>query len=303
VLVGLLRLPVRNPVTLHVHTPMSTLLDLDQRSGWLEGVGPVPALRARMLLPTATLRRVAVDERTGVPLGMDPRTGTSPPWRAEVDLPTRHRHRSRHRRPCPETPPTPAVLRRRLLELASLPMYLTDRAEPQHDPSAALRALARLRDQTCDGPGCPRQVAGCELDHEIPWSEGGPTAIWNLRHRSPRCHHVKHDPDWTVSHDHDSAVSTWTSPTGSSYPRQSPWQPPSAPEDLQLPEPRLLEPLELTPDRPDHDTPLWREPAPRAPRTPRSRGIDPDTVDEHGRPLPPPRPPRATWGDDGPPPF
>jgi hypothetical protein len=289
VLAQLLRLPVRNPRVLNVHVPMSTLLELDQRSGWLEGFGPVPALHARMLEPVAALRRVAVDPRTGVPLGLDPLTGAHPPWQGEYD---------------PPEPEPGHVGRQRLLQLLGPPMYVTDRAEPQHDPSSSLRAQAQLRDQACDGPGCPRSVSGCELDHETDFALGGPTAVWNLRHRSPRCHHAKH-AGWTVAHDLQTAVSTWTSPAGSSYQRGSSWQPPTAlPEDLMLPEPRPLEPLDLAPDRPDHDEPLWREPAPRQSRTTRLRGIDPDTVDEHGTPLPQAQP-RAVpgWQSDGDPPF
>jgi hypothetical protein len=286
VLAQLLRLPVRNPRTLNVHVPMTTLLDLDQRSGWLEGFGPVPALHARMLEPVAALRRVAVDPRTGVPLGVDPLTGADPPWQGEYD-PLEPGHSPRQR----------------LLQLLGPPMYLTDRAEPQHDPSAGLRVLAQVRDQACDGPGCPRAVAGCELDHETDFALGGVTAVWNLRHRSPRCHLAKH-AGWTVEHDLETAVSTWLSPAGSTYERRSPWQPPTAlPEDLQLPEPRRLEPLELAPDRPDQYEPLWCDPEPRPSRTTRPRGTDPDTVDEHGNPLPAPSPqPRAPWYD-GPPPF
>jgi hypothetical protein len=286
VLVQLLRLPVRNPRTLNVHVAMSTLLDLDQRSGWLEGFGPVPALHARMLEPVAALRRIAVDPRTGVPLGIDPLTGADPPWHGEYD------------------PPGPGhVPRQRLLQLLGPPMYLTDRAEPQHDPSAALRAQAQVRDQACDGPGCPRSVGGCELDHELDFALGGPTAVWNLRHRSPRCHHAKH-AGWSVEHDLQTAISTWLSPAGSSYQRRSPWLPPTElPEDLQRPDPRRLEPLELAPDRPDHDEPLWRDPEPPTTRTSRPRGTDPDTVDEHGTPIPPPAPKHWPTWHDGPPPF
>jgi hypothetical protein len=241
----LLRLPVRKPTTLNVHTAMTTLLDLDQRSGWIEGMGPIPAMHARMLLATAALRRVAVEERTGVPLGVDPTTGPEPPWQFAYDPPE-----PRHREPRPHTKNPPVgsprtvqhVQRGRLLTMLGAPMYLTDHAEPQHDPSTALRELAQIRDQTCDGPGCPRTASACELDHERAYADGGQTALWNLRHRSTRCHTCKHH-GWTVSHDTGTAISTWTSPAGSSYDRHSPWQPPTPlPDDLVLPEPRLVVP-------------------------------------------------------------
>ena len=305
-LVGMLRLPVRNPVVMNVHIGMSTLLDLDQRSGWLEGFGPVPALHGRMLLPSATLRRVGVDERTGIPLGLDPPSGPEPPWQGELDLAPGVQHVPRQRDPVAIS--AAVAQRHRVLALLG-PMYLTDRAEPQHDPSTGLRALARLRDQRCDGPGCPRTASACELDHEDAYAEGGQTALWNLKHRSTRCHICKHH-GWTVEHDHDTGVSTWTSPAGSVFERLSPWQPPPAlHEDLELPDPRLDLPLDLAPDR--HDTeverPLWREPEPPKPRAPRRpRAIDPDDIDEDGTWIPPkPRRdpgPSGGW-DDGPPPF
>ena len=302
----LLRLPVRKPTTLNVHTQMTTLLDLDQRSGWIEGMGPVPAMRARMLLPVAGLRRVAVDERTGVPLGIDPLTGVSPPWAGEFD-PPEPRHRARPGPASPEGDRTVAqVQRERLLLMLGAPIYLNDRAEPQHDPSTALRELARVRDQACDGPGCPRRASGCDLDHELDFALGGQTAIWNLRHRSPRCHICKRH-GWTVCHDEATAISTWTSPAGSVFERRSVWDAPVAvADDLELPEPRLVEPLDLVPDRvdADEDPQLLRGPEPRTTR--RLRGVDPDTVDERGKPLPRPASsdPQQDWGwDDGSPPF
>ncbi|HUR52115.1 MAG TPA: DUF222 domain-containing protein [Mycobacteriales bacterium] len=279
----MLALELRKPVTLHVHVPMSTLLDLDQRSGWLEGYGPVPAMRARMLLPCAALRRVGVDERTGIPLGTDAPAGPEPPWDGEMDLHPAAAHQRTH-----------------LFALLG-PMYVTDQAEPQHDPSTALRRLVQLRDQTCDGPGCPRSASACELDHEQDHALGGPTAEWNLRHRSTRCHHAKH-AGWTVTRDADTGASTWTSPAGSVYERHTLWQAPTElPPDLVLPEPRPAAPKQLTDC---HDGPLWHEPERRAPRTPR-RGVDPDDVDDQGDRIPKQGRPAAgtTSWDDGPPPF
>jgi len=313
---AMLTVRLNKPAVLNVHLAMTTSLDLDQRSGWLEGFGPIPALHGRMLLATAELRRVAVDRDTGVPLGMDPLTGPLPPWPGEIDPPDAGRHRRRWRlpedpAPCdPVQPPSIAQVQRgRLLEMIGRPMYLTEHAEPQHDPSRALRDQVIVRDQLCDGPGCPRTASACELDHEQEYARGGQTAIWNLKARSTRCHHRKHD-DWAVDYDPCTGISTWTSPAGGVYERRSAWQPPPPlPEDLVLPEPRLVHPIDLRPDRYDADSerPLWREPEPPRPRAPGPpRGIDPDDIDEHGNVIPTPSPPAGTgdgWYDDGPPPF
>jgi len=287
---GLLSLPVRKPTVLNVHVGMTTLLDYDQRSGWIEGLGAVPAMRARMLLPTAALRRVGVDERTGVPIGMDPSSMPQPPWDGEMDLSPRH---AKHQQS-------------RLLRLLT-PLYWTDRAEPQHDPSTAVRQFLQVRDLTCDGPGCPRSASACELDHEQPWVDGGQTAPWNLTHRSTRCHHRKHD-DWSVIRDEETGASTWRSPTGSVFERLSRWDPPTQiPDDAVLPEPRLEPPFHTAPDPYllDEERPLWPTLPPPAPRRTR-RGIsseDADDLDDNGVPRDPGSSTYRMRWDEGPPPF
>ena len=310
-LLDLLSLPVRKPAVMNLHVGMTTCLDLDQRSGYLEGFGPVPALHARMLLPTAGLRRVGVDERTGIPLGLDPAGGpVLTPWDYELDdLPGERRHRG-DPAPCDDDPPPDLAERVRAALLTMLgPMYLNDMAEPQHDPSAALRTLTEVRDQLCDGPGCPRHVRQCELDHEDDYADGGQTAVWNLKHRSTRCHHRKHD-GWDVEHDHDTGVTTWVSPSGGSYERRSVWQPPTAvPEDVELPAPRVEPPLgRVREEYPDTvELPLWPEPRkPSArPRTVEAKDVDRLRPDGTFGP-PPPRwflPDLREGWDDGPPPF
>ncbi|MGG7466616.1 DUF222 domain-containing protein, partial [Plantibacter sp. YIM 135347] len=46
-------------------------------------------------------------------------------------------------------------------------------------PADMKRALA-IRDTHCRAPGCNRLAKGCELDHTVPWSEGGETNVGNL---------------------------------------------------------------------------------------------------------------------------
>jgi hypothetical protein len=238
-------LPVRNPVTMYVHIPVSTVLDLDQRSGFVEGLGVVPAFQARLLRPVASLARLWVDCDTGVPLGVDPKA--QPPV-------------------CTGPPPDPqtaeqaaAEVRRRLLNMLR-PTAICDDAEPQHDPSAALRRLVEIRDLGCDGPGCAVPARRCELDHDTPYLQEGQTAVWNLKSRSPRCHHGKHD-GWTVTR-HPDGSSTWTSPTDRTYHRRSRWRPPPLPEPRDtLPTPRP-DRLDDTDPREDWHLPLWRSDEP-----------------------------------------
>ncbi len=234
---SLCRIPVRNPVTMYVHVPVTTVLDLDQRTGYVEGLGIVPAFQARLLRPVASLARLWVDHRSGVPLGVDP----------EPDPP-------------PRDPRTPEQVRQRLLGMLR-PTAIHDDAEPRHDPSRALRRLVEIRDQRCDGPGCATPARRCELDHGVAYAEEGPTGVWNLYGRSPRCHHAKHD-GWTVVR-HPDGSSTWTSPTGRTYHRRGHWRRPVLPAIPEvLPEPRA-DTLDDTDPRQDWERPLWRsEPPP-----------------------------------------
>ena len=53
--------------------------------------------------------------------------------------------------------------------------------EPGYRPSKALADFVRCRDLTCRWPGCDRPAWGCELDHTIPYSQGGLTHAANLK--------------------------------------------------------------------------------------------------------------------------
>ncbi|MBW3640469.1 MAG: HNH endonuclease, partial [Actinobacteria bacterium] len=135
------------------------------------------------------------------------------------------------------------------------PQVITDRVEPQHDPSARLARLVDLRDVRCAGPGCGSTRN--HRDHHQPYPEG-PTAAWNLGLLSQRCHAAKHS-GWTLVRHPDGSI-TWTSPLGRTYARPSPHRPP----------PRVARDAEPPPLRqpPTGTTPRWvtaAEPTPPVP--------------------------------------
>lgn len=67
-----------------------------------------------------------------------------------------------------------------------------------YPPDESQRRFLRVRDAICRFPGCSRPAAGSEIDHTIPYSEGGPTNIENLAHLC-KAHHVqKHHAGWGV---------------------------------------------------------------------------------------------------------
>jgi hypothetical protein len=239
---ALLAVPVRNPVTMYVHTAMTTVLDLDQRAGVLEGYGPISAFRARLLRPTASLQRLLVDARTGAPIGIDPDPPEppvgEPDWHDEAAVAQAAQQ-----------------VRERLLRMLRH-ASLREVAEPGRSPSTALSRFVRSRDVTCRGPGCPRHARSCELDHTVEVARGGLTASWNLDAKSPRCHHARHQ-GWQVRRYEDGTV-VWHSPAGQYLVRRSPWQAPHhPPEGTVLTTPSL--------DRPDGGktrTDWYADPAP-----------------------------------------
>ena len=73
-----------------------------------------------------------------------------------------------------------------------------DTGQPIHNgttrrrPTTAQRRQVATRNPTCIFPGCRMPATDCDLDHRIPWSEGGPTTTDQL---GPLCRHdhvIKH---------------------------------------------------------------------------------------------------------------
>ncbi|HWI43196.1 MAG TPA: HNH endonuclease signature motif containing protein [Nocardioides sp.] len=76
-----------------------------------------------------------------------------------------------------------------------------------------LRRQVELRDHHCAFPGCTRRASACDLDHAIPFSEGGPTCPCNLVPLCRRHHRAKTHSDWDYSV-LEPGTYLWTSPTG-----------------------------------------------------------------------------------------
>ena len=238
-------------LVLNIHVPVSTVLDRSHEPGTLERFGPVSAEHVRLLRPQR-YRRVLVDGTTGRPLAVDDCT-------TPVD-------------------PDPEQARRQVLDMLR-PAVVTDRDEPQHDPSARLARLVDLRDLHCAGPGC--SASSCDRDHLDPWPSG-PTTPSNLGLLSARCHSAKHH-GWTLLRHADGSV-TWHSPLYRQYDRPGPWSPPPQVDPYDEPPPPLRERQRVAPED-DSDLPLIdhlhqadrADPArPVPPEPPRVRGWNED---------------------------
>ncbi|HEY2765417.1 MAG TPA: DUF222 domain-containing protein [Pseudonocardiaceae bacterium] len=80
-------------------------------------------------------------------------------------------------------------------------------------PSRLLNLVVQARDRTCCFPGCRRPARRCDLDHTIPYGQGGPTVGGNL---GPLCryhHRLKTHTSWALCQP-EPGLFLWTSPTG-----------------------------------------------------------------------------------------
>jgi hypothetical protein len=89
-------------------------------------------------------------------------------------------------------------------------------SEPQHIPSQALADFVRCRDLTCRFPGCDRAAVRCDVDHTIPYGDGGPTCASNLKCLCRLHHLIKTFWGWSDKQLPDGTV-IWTSPSQDTY--------------------------------------------------------------------------------------
>ncbi len=187
--------------------PVETALDLRDGGAELLGYGPVTGAHARELLATAELRKACTDRHTGRILALDP---------IEPDPPRPRQPRAgRAALPDPPDLPPELLLELTLLHLVHRPSTLHDHTEPQHDPSAALTDLLRLRDSRCTAPGCAIPAHRCDLEHWQPHPTG-PTSPNNLGPVSRRCHNAKTHGGWTLT-PHPDGSTSWTNPQGDTW--------------------------------------------------------------------------------------
>ena len=94
--------------------------------------------------------------------------------------------------------------------------HLLDYAHTTYRPPRNLTDFVIARDKTCTFPGCSRAAHRCELDHRIPFDNGGSTNPENLEALCKRHHRLKHETGWTLDREADNSY-RWTSPTAHHY--------------------------------------------------------------------------------------
>jgi hypothetical protein len=90
---------------------------------------------------------------------------------------------------------------------------LLDYGRESYIPPQVLRDFLLARDRTCRFPGCRRSGVKGEIDHAIPWEEGGETSPKNLGLLCKRHHQLKTHGGWKLESFEDGSCE-WTSPLG-----------------------------------------------------------------------------------------
>ncbi|MCV7171351.1 DUF222 domain-containing protein [Mycobacterium manitobense] len=88
--------------------------------------------------------------------------------------------------------------------------------EPRYTPSRNLAEFVRCRDMGCRFPGCDVAAFSTDIDHTIPYSQGGPTQASNLKCLCRMHHLIKTFWGWHDQQHRDGTV-IWTSPAGQTY--------------------------------------------------------------------------------------
>ncbi len=87
---------------------------------------------------------------------------------------------------------------------------------PSYRPPPRLREHVIARDVTCRNPSCGQPAWRGDLDHTIPWDDGGRTCSCDLGGACRRDHQLKQHPRWKLAQIRPGWF-TWTAPGGRTY--------------------------------------------------------------------------------------
>ncbi|HEY3904701.1 MAG TPA: hypothetical protein VGM14_12400 [Streptosporangiaceae bacterium] len=93
------------------------------------------------------------------------------------------------------------------------------RGSRAYRPPEMMRHLVCIRQRTCAFPGCRRPAERCDLDHTIPFDQGGRTCECNLSPLCRRHHRAKQAPGWQLLQPQPGTL-VWTAPHARTYTTQ-----------------------------------------------------------------------------------
>jgi Domain of unknown function (DUF222) len=121
----------------------------------------------------------------------------------------------RHLPPGPAPPGSSPTLTVTLVPVTRGPCHHA-RAQAGYHPSRALQHLIRARNGRCTAPGCSRPAARCDLDHTVPWDQGGITCECDLAPLCRHHHRCKQAQGWRLEQP-EPGVLIWHTPSGRTY--------------------------------------------------------------------------------------
>jgi Domain of unknown function (DUF222) len=111
----------------------------------------------------------------------------------------------------------PAEIVRELTKSAKLqPITTPTTPESGYLPSRALTDFVRARDLTCRAPGCDRPATECDIDHTVPYGDGGATHPSNLKCLCRKHHLLKTFWGWRDQQLPDGTI-IWRLPDGHTH--------------------------------------------------------------------------------------
>jgi hypothetical protein len=110
-------------------------------------------------------------------------------------------------------PSVPVTLRRLVTDPRT--GEVVDRGRTAYRVTGELRAFIVHRDGTCRFPHCRRSARTADLDHVVPWDEGGGSDRRNLMPLCRRHHVLKTHGNWTSVRRRGDGSVEWRAPDGS----------------------------------------------------------------------------------------
>jgi hypothetical protein len=203
--------------TVHLTMPLSTWLCINDRPGEVAGHGALDAWSCRELANALASQAgsrycLTVTSPDGYPLGHA--CTNMPPPRPAQPGPERDPPAS-----CPPaTLPAEAAAWASALVIRWLETGTCShqRETTAYLPGRLLGHLIKVRNPTCTAPGCRRPALRCDIDHVVPYHQGGRTCECNLHPACRRHHRLKGSARWQLEMP-EPGILAWRLPHGRTY--------------------------------------------------------------------------------------
>jgi hypothetical protein len=217
--------------TVHLTMPLDSWLRLGNNAGHVAGYGPADAWTCRELAGTmvgqpGTRFCLSITTPDGQPLGhactkiAPPGAGPGPSRPRAPGRPPPGPTAPGLVAPGPAPPGIPDAMSAWIdgvqVEWLENGTCSHSRETSAYRPSRALDHLIKIRNPTCTAPGCRRPAQSCDIDHVIPYDQGGKTCECNCHPVCRRHHRCKQTTGWHVEMP-EPGVLSWRLPHGRSY--------------------------------------------------------------------------------------